>query len=157
MIFPSARANQIVKANKGGHYETMDLADPGPSADRVRFGNEQSLWRKQRGRKQRGGSTGGHTNTTAPWYVTYMVDAVHTGSPPVDSMSPYADGATVTVKPQGNLVWSSFPFIGWTTVDPGYNGIGANGGTLYVPGNSASDTFVIHSNVTLWAAWANEP
>ena len=101
-----------------------------------------------------GSSGGGFTNTTPPWHVVYMVDAVHSGSPPTDSTT-YSDGATVTVAAQGNLTWSPFPFIGWTTVDPGYNGFGANGGTLYVPGNGASDTFVIHSNVTLWAAWSS--
>jgi len=75
--------------------------------------------------------------------VTYDGNTSDSGTPPVDSSSPYAFGATVTVLANTDLAKINFTFGGWNTQADGL-------GTDYV----ASDTFPMPAaNVTLYAKW----
>jgi hypothetical protein len=84
-----------------------------------------------------------------PFTVTYINTTVNTtGGVPVDA-TPYASGATVTVKGNtGNLSWPPFAFTGWNTMDYGSDG-GGGGGTFYSPGA----TFTITANIYLFGTW----
>jgi len=75
--------------------------------------------------------------------VTYNGNGNTGGSAPNDSASPYPAGATVTVLGAGSLTRTGFLFTGWNTVADG-SGIGYN----------ASSTFVVTSNVILYAQWS---
>lgn len=68
------------------------------------------------------------------------------GTAPVDASSPYAPGATVTVKALGDLTKTYYRFTGWNTA--------ANGsGTARAVGS----TFAMGATpVTLYAQWAAE-
>ncbi len=76
--------------------------------------------------------------------VTYNGNSNTGGSAPIDSLSPYPFGSTVTVLGVGSLVRTGYSFNGWNTV--------ANGsGTSYNP----AATFTIGAaNVTLYAQWS---
>jgi uncharacterized repeat protein (TIGR02543 family) len=64
------------------------------------------------------------------------------GTAPVDPLSPYPNGATVTVLGAGTLARTGYTFNGWNT--------SANGsGTNYAP----AATFTINANTTLYARW----
>ena len=87
-------------------------------------------------------------NTTlyAQWTNTirYNRNGADSGTIPVDTLSPYLSGSTVTVLGNtGPLVKTGFVFNGWNTA--------ANGsGSKYDPGN----TFIINENTILYAQWA---
>ena len=78
--------------------------------------------------------------------VTYDGNGNTSGNPPVDGLSPYNSGSTVTVL--GNvgtilpLVNSGYDFDGWNTQPDG-------SGTAYVP----ILTFIINGNTILYAMW----
>jgi uncharacterized repeat protein (TIGR02543 family) len=75
--------------------------------------------------------------------VTYNGNGNTGGSVPVDAISPYSSGASVTVLGNtGSLVNTGYTFNGWNTASNGT-------GTAYVAGN----TFNINSNTTLYAQW----
>jgi uncharacterized repeat protein (TIGR02543 family) len=82
----------------------------------------------------------------APTYtVTYNGNGSTSGSAPIDSLSPYIAGSTVTVlgKPV-SLENTGSTFVNWNTL--------ANGsGTSYSQGN----TFTITENTQLYAKWAS--
>jgi len=60
----------------------------------------------------------------------------------IDPNSPYLPGATVTVlSPSGKITREGYKFLGWSTSSGGAVG--------YQPGN----TFVINSNINLYAKW----
>jgi uncharacterized repeat protein (TIGR02543 family) len=79
--------------------------------------------------------------------VTYDGNGNTSGNPPVDGLSPYNSGSTVTVLGiLGTilpLVNSGFDFDGWNTQADG-------SGTASVPGF----TFVINGNTILYAMWS---
>ncbi len=78
------------------------------------------------------------------YIVTYFGNGNTGGTPPVDGLSPYNSGSTVTVLGNtGSLVRiSPYVFSGWNTA--------ANGsGTSYSPTN----TFIIIANTSLYAQW----
>ena len=75
--------------------------------------------------------------------VTYDGNGNTSGSPPVDGLSPYNSGSTVTVLGNtGTLVNSGYDFDDWNTQPDG-------SGTAYVPGF----TFTINGNTILYAIW----
>lgn len=76
--------------------------------------------------------------------VTYEGNENTSGSPPVDSNSPYQANDTVTVLGNtGSLVKTGYTFTGWNTA--------ANGsGSSY----NANDTFTITTNTILYAQWS---
>ena len=76
-----------------------------------------------------------------------MPTAAPVASRPLDSASPYAQNATVTVLGNtGGLVRTGYSFAHWNTA--------ANGsGTTYNSGN----TFTITAPVTLYAQWSPGP
>jgi len=77
--------------------------------------------------------------------VTYNGNGSTGGAIPVDASSPYASGATVTVKANtGTLIKSGYSFTGWNTLADG-------SGTTYAASGSA--TFSIAANTTLYAQW----
>jgi hypothetical protein len=77
--------------------------------------------------------------------VTYNGNGSTGGIVPVDASSPYASGATVTVKANtGALIKSGYSFTGWNTLVDG-------SGTTYAA--SGSVTFSIAANTTLYAQW----
>ena len=72
--------------------------------------------------------------------VTYAAGG-GTGTPPVDSNSPYLVGTTVTVLANSNLTKTGYDFAGWS----GDNGVGSK---------TAGQTFTMpNANVTLTAQW----
>lgn len=88
----------------------------------------------------------GNTTLYAVWSSTYTVtyngNGNTAGTAPVDSSSPYASGATVTVAAVGTLARTGFSFLNWNTA--------ANGsGSSY----TAPQTFSISTNTTLYAQW----
>jgi uncharacterized repeat protein (TIGR02543 family) len=81
-----------------------------------------------------------NTNTYA---VTYSDNGLSGGSPPVDTSSPYAAGATVNVLGAGTLTRTGYSFDDWNTAADG-------SGASYAPG----DTFSMPAaGVTLYAIW----
>jgi len=75
--------------------------------------------------------------------VTYSDYRSRGGVAPVDTLSPYADGSTVTVLDNtGGLYRVGYIFAGWNTKQD-YTG------TFYTVG----DTFEITSDITLYPAW----
>ena len=86
------------------------------------------------------------TSATASTYtVAYDGNTNTGGTVPSDASSPYASGATVTVKANsGTLLKTGYTFNGWNTM--------ANGtGIAYAATGSA--TFSIAANTTLYAQW----
>jgi len=90
------------------------------------------------------------TNTTTPVAITYTITYFGNGNtggnPPVDGLSPYNSGSTVTILGNtGSLVRTSpYVFSGWNTQPDG-------SGTAYQPG----DTFIINANTILYAQWTD--
>jgi uncharacterized repeat protein (TIGR02543 family) len=80
----------------------------------------------------------------AVFTVVYNGNTNDSGSVPVDGLSPYSPGATVTVLGNtGSLVKTSCPFGGWNTQADGL-------GTTYAPAGS----FTIGvTNIVLYAVW----
>ena len=77
--------------------------------------------------------------------VTYDGNGNTSGTAPVDTLSPYYAGVTVTVLGQGDLARDKYNFTGWNTAADG-------GGTAYVE----TDTFTMPAaNVVLYAQWEN--
>jgi len=77
--------------------------------------------------------------------VTYDGNGNTSGTVPVDTLSPYYAGVTVTVLGQGDLARDKYNFTGWNTAAGG-------GGTAYVE----TDTFTMPAaNVVLFAQWEN--
>jgi hypothetical protein len=74
-------------------------------------------------------------------YSNYLSDG---GTPPFDTLSPYADGSTVTVLDNNIGVLYKFdsPLEGWNTLQD-YSGTQ----------NVSGDTFVITSDITLYPYW----
>ena len=85
-----------------------------------------------------------YTYTPATTYsVTYDGNGETSGSVPTDA-TPYASGATVTVKGNtGSLAKTGYSFGGWNTQQDGQ-------GTNY---DAGSGTFSISDNTTLYAKW----
>jgi hypothetical protein len=82
-----------------------------------------------------------------PRTVTYNGNGNTSGEAPTDSNSPYQNGMTVTVLGNtGNFVKTDDSFIGWNTATNGR-------GTPYLAG----DTFIINTDITLFAQWWREP
>jgi len=80
---------------------------------------------------------------TLSYTVTYNGYLSDGGLPPVDPLSPYATGSTVTVLGNtGGLFRYSCEFAGWNTRQD-YTG------TFYIAGNP----FVITSDITLYSEW----
>ena len=78
--------------------------------------------------------------------VTYINNGATSGSMPVDNTA-YTSGATVTALGNtGALKDTGFVFAGWNTAPDG-------SGTAYAAGS----TFVISSNITLYAQWRDWP
>lgn len=75
--------------------------------------------------------------------LTYNGNGNTSGTAPVDPLSPYQDGATVTVLGAGDLAKTGHTFTGWNTSADG-------SGTPYAP----AATFTINANTTLHAQWA---
>jgi hypothetical protein len=97
------------------------------------------------------GGSGGSTNNNAgpPWHVTYRNTTANTSGPvPTDNTSYNTNDTVHVMGNTGPLVWPGFTFLGWNTQDNG-GGDGGGGGTFY----SASGTFQITSNVTLYGQW----
>jgi len=84
---------------------------------------------------------------TAIYSVSYDGNTNTSGSAPVDGLSPYEAGSSVSVLGNtGSLAKTCFTFAGWNTL--------ANGtGTAY----SAGDTFTINANTILYAQWSPIP
>ncbi len=81
------------------------------------------------------------------FYVLYLGNTSQSGSPPIDSSSPYANGAAVTVLGnKGGMVKSGHRFIGWNTAADG-------SGTAYLP----AQTFTITGHTKLYAQWSSSP
>ena len=75
--------------------------------------------------------------------LTYDGNGNTGGTPPVDGLSPYNSGSTVTILGNtGTLVQSGSAFDNWNTQSDG-------SGTSYLPGN----TFTINVNTILYAVW----
>ena len=80
---------------------------------------------------------------TPSYTVTYNGYLSDGGTVPIDPLSPYATGSTVTVLDNtGGLYRFNTDFAGWNT-NQTYTG------TMYVAG----DTFVITSDITLYSEW----
>jgi uncharacterized repeat protein (TIGR02543 family) len=78
---------------------------------------------------------------SGPYTVTYLGNGSNGGTVPVDGLSPYIAGSTVTVL--GNtFTRAGFTFAGWSTNSAG-TGSDYNGG----------DLFIINANTTLYAQW----
>ncbi|MCL2135849.1 MAG: InlB B-repeat-containing protein [Candidatus Bathyarchaeota archaeon] len=75
--------------------------------------------------------------------VTYNGNGHTGGSPPLDSNSPYSNGASVIVLGQGTLTKSDSIFQGWAT--------SSGGSVVYTSGS----TFTITANITLYAVWSS--
>jgi uncharacterized repeat protein (TIGR02543 family) len=99
----------------------------------------------------------GNTVLYAQWTPSYTVTYSNYlsnggGAPPVDILSPYAAGSTVTVLdnnhpyPEGPLVRAGYTFLGW------YPAGFVHAGTYYVAGN----TIVITSDITLLPYWEED-
>ena len=77
------------------------------------------------------------------YIVIYFGNGNTGGTPPVDGLSPYNPGSTVTILGNtGTLVQSGYAFDNWNTQSDG-------SGTTYVAGN----TFTINVNTILYAVW----
>ena len=82
--------------------------------------------------------------------VTYHPNIELTsGSAPVDSLSPYVSGSTVTVLGKNNMIVSGFEFFGWNTDQAA----AYNGAVEYAEG----DTFTITQDTTLYGVWGTAP
>ena len=77
--------------------------------------------------------------------VTYHDDGSTGGTAPVDSLSPYYSGSTVTVLPEGSLIKTNHVFAGWNTSGPS--------GTVDY---TAIATFTITSNTDLYPVWIED-
>ena len=71
------------------------------------------------------------------------------GSAPVDSLSPYVSGSTVTVLGENDMKVSGFVFYGWNTDRTA----AYNGAVQYAEG----DTFTITQDTTLYGVWGTAP
>ncbi|MHB1346895.1 MAG: InlB B-repeat-containing protein [Candidatus Humimicrobiaceae bacterium] len=80
--------------------------------------------------------------TSTTYTVTYYGNTNTGGTAPVDTNSPYASGATVTILDNTDLAKTGFIFSGWNTSADG-------SGTGYV----AANTFAILANTDLYAQW----
>lgn len=78
-------------------------------------------------------------------YSNYLSDG---GTPPDDTLSPYADGSTVTVL-DNNYPAPEGPLYRFDTIFAGWNTNNLYTGTMYVAG----DTFVLTSDITLYPEW----
>lgn len=78
----------------------------------------------------------------ASYAVTYNGNGSDGGTVPVDSSSPYAEDAEVTVLGAGTMSRSGYKFGAWNSSSDG-------SGTSYTPGQ----TFNISSDTTLYAIW----
>ncbi len=85
-----------------------------------------------------------HTTLYAIWANTVTYDANGGTGVTADPLSPYADGARVTVLPNRFSAPSGKAFVSWNTKPDGT-------GTRYAPG----DTFAITANTILYAIWAS--
>jgi len=74
--------------------------------------------------------------------VTYNGNSSTGGVVPVDALSPYVTGSTVTILSKGSLVKTNFLFDHWNTAAD-------NSGTSYLP----AATFTITTNTVLYAQW----
>jgi hypothetical protein len=82
----------------------------------------------------------------ATYAVGYSGNGNDGGTAPVDTGSPYSDGATVAVRAPGTLSLTGYSFSSWNTAAGG-------GGTTYAPG----ETFTMPAAaVTLYAQWTLE-
>lgn len=97
-----------------------------------------------------GGATTLFAQWTPSYTVTYTGDLSTGGAPPVDTLSPYAAGSTVTVldnnNPEGVLVRSGYTFLGW------YPAGFVHAGTYYVAGNQ----ILLTSDLTLLPYWEED-
>jgi uncharacterized repeat protein (TIGR02543 family) len=84
----------------------------------------------------------GLNTSLSSFSITYKSGTSTDGSPPVDTLSPYITGSTVTILGDSNLTKTGYSFVGWNTQ---LNGTG----TMY----STQETFQITSNLTLYPAW----
>ncbi len=85
---------------------------------------------------------------TNSYTVSYNGNTPSSGTPPVDAVSPYVQGATVTVLGNTeNLIKIGYAFAGWNTEPSGSGTTYAPGATLTMPGSS----------VTLHAVWNTLP
>ena len=85
------------------------------------------------------------SDPSTTYKVTYNGNGNAGGTAPVDSNS-YSAGDMVTVQGNtGNLVRTNYTFLGWAT--------SASGAVAYTSGQS----FIINSNVTLYAVWSQNP
>jgi uncharacterized repeat protein (TIGR02543 family) len=85
--------------------------------------------------------------TSSNFTVTYAASGA-TGSAPVDGVSPYISGATVTiVNGYGTLAYTNFAFGGWCSQSVTAGAV--CGGVTYTQGT----TFVINANTVLYAIW----
>jgi len=79
-----------------------------------------------------------------PRTLVYDGNGTPSGSPPVDSNSPYMHGSTVTLLGQGSLWFNGWYFAGWST-DP--NAVWPE--NVYGPGSQ----FIITADMVLYAIW----
>ncbi len=83
----------------------------------------------------------------ATYTITYDKNGESvTGTAPVDALSPYHSGATVTVLDKGDLAWEGHTFEWWSDHED-WETVGAE---IYAPG----ETFDISENTTLYAQWS---
>jgi uncharacterized repeat protein (TIGR02543 family) len=84
---------------------------------------------------------------TITYTVTYNRNTDISGNPIIDTSSPYTAGSTVTILGNSvSLTKTGYTFSGWNTSQDG-------SGTSYSQGN----TFIINSNITLYAKWTEIP
>jgi len=130
----------------GGSTETHLLVAGSPAIDAGSIGLiPGGVTTDQRGTGVDIGAIEGSSGVTT-YSVTYDGNSSDGGSVPTDPGSPYASGATVTVRSNtGGLTKTGFTFVGWNTAADG-------SGTDYGTGA----TFTMGSaNVTLYALWTD--
>jgi hypothetical protein len=86
-------------------------------------------------------SPGLNTSLTS-YAVIYNTGTSTGGSVPIDNLSPYISGSTVTVLGDSDLTKSGYTFVGWNTQSNG-------SGTTYSTGQS----FQITSNINFYPVW----
>ena len=84
----------------------------------------------------------GVNTSVSTFSIVYKTGSSSSGSAPVDNLSPYISGSTVTILGDSNLIKTGYTFVEWNTQSNG-------SGTTY----SISDSFQITSNVTLYPIW----
>lgn len=84
----------------------------------------------------------GVNTTISTFSIVYNNGTNTSGSAPVDNLSPYISGSTVTILGYSNLIKTGYTFVGWNTQSNG-------SGTQY----SISDSFQITTNVSLYPRW----